>query len=222
MTETINPLVKIIDDCYTDPTGTFDILPYNKLKDFDPKSLQSNLLFTHVRGEIPPHVKPEVDLAIFDKWDLVVAGDLHSYENSQRNILYPGSPVTVSFHRQKVKTGVLLIDTDTLSHDWITLNLPQLLRITVGVGEETPATDFDHTVYEMQGDMSELAGVDNSELVDRKIVRRVNDSALILSSDMSLEEEASEYLLYILTLEPTKVAEIIKELTNHGEKYNWE
>ena len=96
-TELINPKVKVIDDFHTE--YGIDFIPYNKLKEYHPSDIDfhSNVLCTHVRGEIPPHVKPEVNLNMFDRWDIVLAGDLHSYENCQRNILYPGSPMTTSF-----------------------------------------------------------------------------------------------------------------------------
>lgn len=219
ITSRMNPLVTIIDDVYTHPSGEFDIVPYNKLREFNPKLLQSKTLFTHVRGEIPPHVKPEVDLDIFTQWEVVLAGDLHSYENSQRNILYPGSPITTSFHRHAVQTGVIVYDTETCKHEWLELQLPQLIRKTVDAGEPTPSTDFDHTVYEMQGDLSELAKMDNSELIERKVVRRSSDTSLLLTNEMSIQEEVSEYLLYILTLDQTTVENVLKELMNHVEKF---
>ena len=45
----------------------------------------------------------------FKRFPVVFAGDLHAQKNSQRNIVYPGSPMTTSFHRSKVNTGVLVI-----------------------------------------------------------------------------------------------------------------
>ena len=100
-TNKMNRKVIVIDDYYSD--YGIEFVPYNKLKDFEhhnPWPDGGEILCTHVRGAIPPHVTPEVDLNIFNGWDVVLAGDLHSYENCQRNILYPGSPVTTSFHRQ--------------------------------------------------------------------------------------------------------------------------
>ena len=75
-------------------------------------------LFTHVRGEIPPHVKPEVDLDLFNDFPVVFAGDLHAHSNTQRNIVYPGSPMTTSFHRKEVETGYLLINSNTWTWMW--------------------------------------------------------------------------------------------------------
>lgn len=220
VTNKINPLVTVIDDYYR-LVGSFDIIPYNLLKSFDPNDFEERILFTHVRGEIPPHVKPEIDLNMFNRWELVVAGDLHSYENSQRNILYPGSPVTTSFHRNLVDTGVLLIDTDSLEHEWIKLDLPQLIRKTIQVGEEAPRTDFHHTVYEVEGDMSQLSDMENTDLIDRKVVKRNTETALMLNAEMSIEEEVSEYLKYVLMLDNSIVDDVLKEYNNHAEKLNW-
>lgn len=220
VTNKINPLVTVIDDYYR-LVGSFDIIPYNLLKSFDPNDFEERILFTHVRGEIPPHVKPEIDLNMFNRWELVVAGDLHSYENSQRNILYPGSPVTTSFHRNLVDTGVLLIDTDSLEHEWIKLDLPQLIRKTIQVGEEAPRTDFHHTVYEVEGDMSQLSDMENTDLIDRKVVKRSTETALMLNAEMSIEEEISEYLKYVLMLDNSTVDDVLKEYNNHEEKLNW-
>ena len=103
----INPLINVVDISYIDDDLGFGILPYadlhqkNSIEKFD----TSKPLFTHVRGEIPPHVKPEVDLDRFEDFPVVFAGDLHAHNNTQRNIVYPGSPMTTSFHRNKFITS---------------------------------------------------------------------------------------------------------------------
>lgn len=202
----------------TCPDGSLlDILPYNELKAYHPADMlqTADILCTHVRGEIPPHVKPEVDLDIFLPWKIVLAGDLHSYENSQRNILYPGSPMTTSFHRNEVDTGIIVLDTETLEHKWIRLELPQLLRKTVKAGDPMPAGTYHHIVYEVEGDLSELASVTNTELVDKKLVKRESDSALILDANMTIQQEAEEYLRYVLGLGDDVVIAAIKELHNY-------
>ena len=66
-TRDINPLVNIVDISYVDEDLGFSVLPYadlhrkGSIEHFD----TNKPLFTHVRGEIPPHVKPEVDLNRF-------------------------------------------------------------------------------------------------------------------------------------------------------------
>jgi DNA repair exonuclease SbcCD nuclease subunit len=218
VTNRLNPNVDIIDDyCKVE---NMDFIPYNKLKEFEknPFVIRGNICFTHVRGEIPPHVKPEMDLELFASYDVVLAGDLHSYENSQKNILYPGSPVTTSFHRHNVDTGVILLDTNTLEHEWRKLQLPQLIRRTVAVHDPKPPTDYDHTIYQVEGDMQELGELEDSELIDRKVIKRDSDSALILDKEMSISEEIREYLAYILELPDTTIENVLKEFQNYADK----
>lgn len=219
VTNKLNPLVEILDDFYT--LDNIDFIPYNKLKEYTPQDMDFHgaVLCTHVRGEIPPHVKPEVDLDMFSRWKVVLAGDLHSYDNCQRNILYPGSPVTTSFHRHKVDTGVLVLDTETFNHEWKVLKLPQLIRKTIKAGEEMTPTTYDHTIYEVEGDMAELGDLEDSELIDKKIVKRDTDTALILSPELTLVEEVSEYLTYVLQLSDDSVTKALKEFNLYADKF---
>lgn len=215
----INWQVRIIDDYHSEKG--IDFIPYNKLKEWekDPDniffSLHNRILCTHVRGDIPPHVKAEVDLTLFDRWKTVLAGDLHSYSNSQRNILYPGSPITTSFHRNLVDTGVIIFDTDTFSHTWVKLEVPQLLRKTIKAGAPMPATDYHHTIYEVEGDMSELSNMENSELLDKKVVNRDTDTTLILDPSMNILEEVEEYARYVLQLNDDAVEDMLLVLNNY-------
>jgi hypothetical protein len=219
-THRLNPLVSVVDDYYENCGFGVDIIPYNKLKDFEKhgREFSGRILCTHVRGEIPPHVKPELDLSLLDRWDIVLAGDLHSYENSQRNILYPGSPYTTSFHRSRVDTGAILLDAGSLEHQWLKFNLPQLIKRTITADETPVSTDFDHTVYEVQGDMQELGELADSELIASKVIKRDTDSALMLEPEMSLDAEVREYLTYILELPEPTVDKVLKEMQNHAEK----
>ena len=207
----INPLINIVDISYVDNDLGYGILPYadlhrkGSIDHFD----TSKPLFTHVRGEIPPHVKPEVDLAMFEDFPVVFAGDLHSHSNCQQNIVYPGSPMTTSFHRALVKTGYLLINEQDWSWMWEEFKLPQLIRKTVTSDKDMLATDFDHTIYEVEGDIQDLASVKNSELLDKKVVKRKSEASLIMDKDMTIQEELVEYLTYILELNTDKIPDII-------------
>jgi hypothetical protein len=218
----INPLVTIHDDYFS--FLNVDIIPYNKLKEFEknPIDFQGNILCTHVRGEIPPHVKPEVPLELFDRWKIVLAGDLHSYSNSQRNILYPGSPVTTSFHRSLVDTGVIFLDTDTLKHEWVKLEVPQLIRKTIKAGEEMVADPYHHVIYEVEGDMDELSNISDHELLDKKVVKRDTDVALILEPEMTLAQEVEEYLRYILQVSDESVEKALQVLNDNITKIKME
>lgn len=209
VTRAINNKVTIIDDIFK--TDSFSILPYCSL--YQKNSIESlphkNPVFTHVRGEIPPHVTPEVDLKRFEKFPIVFAGDLHSHSNSQLNIVYPGSPMTTSFHRSKVDTGVLSIDTLTWEWEWIKLKLPQLIRKTIQNPDEMVKGDYDYIIYELEGDLGDLAKVSSTDLLDKKLIKRNSETSLILEKDMSIGEELIEYLKYILQIDEKKIPQII-------------
>lgn len=200
VTESLNNKVKIITR--TTELDDFTILPYADLhkKDSIERCNKGKALFTHVRGEIPPHVKPEVDLDRFKDFPIVYAGDLHSHSNTQRNIVYPGSPMTTSFHRNRVETGYLLIDENDLTKwTWHKFDLPQLIRKTITDPADMIATDYDHTIYEIEGDLQQLSTVVNTELLDKKIVKR-NSEVTINLLEKTLEEELAIYLTEVLEL----------------------
>jgi DNA repair exonuclease SbcCD nuclease subunit len=224
VTKDINPLVKVVDMSYYDNDFGFGVLPYadlhrkNSIELFD----TSKPLFTHVRGEIPPHVKPEVDLDRFEDFPVVFAGDLHAHSNTQRNIVYPGSPMTTSFHRNEVSTGYLLINPHDWSWRWDPFDLPQLIRKTVSDPSEMVPTDYHHTIYEVEGDMQDLANVKNSELLDKKVVKRSNEATLIMDKDMSIQDELIEYLTYILDISDDKISELVGTFNDYASKIEME
>jgi DNA repair exonuclease SbcCD nuclease subunit len=207
----INPLVQVVDISYVDNDMGFSILPYADLhrKESIEKFNTSMPLFTHVRGEIPPHVTPEVDLDRFEDFPVVFSGDLHSHSNCQRNIVYPGSPMTTSFHRNNVKTGYILINPVDWSWMWDAFDLPQLIRKTVTDPSEMVAGDYDHILYELEGDLGDLSSVKSNELLDKKVVKRNSESTLMLDKEMSIGEELVEYLKYILEIPEAKIPDIV-------------
>ena len=216
VTNQLNPLVTVITE--THYQDNWCILPYadlhrnNSIEDID-----AEVLFTHVRGEIPPHVVPEVELERFDKFKTVYSGDLHAHENTQRNIVYPGSPMTTSFHRNIVKTGYLVIDAN-MEWTWHEFDLPQLIRKTVVSEDEMVQTDFHHTIYEIEGDVSDLSNIKNSELLDKKVIKRKTEATLVLDKEMSMEEELNEYLSYILELNEDKVKNILGVFSDYAKE----
>ena len=221
VTEELNPKVKVITETFY--LHDWAILPYadlhrkNSIEDIE----DVDYLFTHVRGEIPPHVTPEVDLERFDKFKTVFAGDLHAHENTQRNIVYPGSPMSTSFHRNEIKTGYLLID-DDWSWTWHEFVLPQLYRKTVTNPEEMVPTMFDHTIYEIEGDVTDLANVKNSELLDKKLLRKTSESTLALQKEMSIEEELALYFTEVLNLDEIKISKIIGVFNDYSKEVEME
>lgn len=191
-----------------------DFLPYTHLNNFNPKDFSNRILCTHVRGEIKPHVVPEIDLDKLDRWDLVLAGDLHSRTNSQRNIMYPGSPVSITFHRNEVDTGVIVFDPYTLETEWVKLDVPQLYRKTVSSPEDMIKTAYDHTIYEITGNMLELSKVEETDLLDKKIVAHQSQAALELQ-DKSVLEELDLYLRKIKGFKQPEIDLILKVFNDY-------
>lgn len=191
-----------------------DFLPYNCLKDFadhpeNYEHLTNRILVTHVRAEIPPHVKPEVDLELFSRWPLVLAGDLHSHENTQKNIVYPGSPLTTSFHRQETTTGTVIVDTESLEWKFMPWDMPQLIRKTVHAKQEMVKTTYHHTIYELEGDAVDLAKNIDSDLLDKKVIRKQSKAALDLQADMSIRQGLVLYLQEIIKLDNNKLTQVL-------------
>ena len=206
--EVLNPCAEVL----TRPAHIYgmDFIPYTHLKTFNPADFNGSILCTHVRGAIPPHVTPEIDLDKLNRWDIVLAGDLHSHSNTQRNIVYPGSPLSVSFHRNKVKTGVIVIDTETREWQWVPIKVPQLYRKTVDKPEDMVATDFDLTIYEITGDILDLSNVDtDNALLDKKIVKHESESTLNLKN-MTIREELVEYLKNIKQLNSGAIDKVLR------------
>ena len=221
VTEELNPKVKVITETFYHQDWA--ILPYadlhkkHSIEDID----DVDYLFTHVRGEIPPHVTPEVDLERFSHFKTVFAGDLHAHENTQRNIVYPGSPMSTSFHRNEIKTGYLLID-DDWSWTWHEFDMPQLYRKTVTSPEEMIPTEFHHTIYEIEGDVTDLANIKNSELLDKKLLRKSSESTLALEKEMSIEEELALYFTEVLNLDKGKITKAIGVFNDYSKEVEME
>jgi len=188
-----------------------DFIPYTHIKEKNLKQYKTGkILFTHVRAEIPPHVVPEIDLDELDPWDVVFAGDLHSHTNSQRNIVYPGSPVTVTFHRNEVDTGVIVLDTETGSWEWVKIQVPQLIRKTIEDPEDMVKTEYNHTIYELVGNMTDLAKIDKDvDILDKKLVKYESEAALDLT-DLSIEDEIFVYLQDIMQFETENIQRVLK------------
>lgn len=201
--EGLNPDMHVLLGCQE--LFGMDVIPYTDIKTFKPNDFKNDILLTHVRGNIPPHVKAEIDLSKLSRWKLVLAGDLHSHKNSQENIIYPGSPMTVTFHRTtNVSTGVILLDTETIKTNWFMLLLPQLLKKTVDSEDKMIATSFDHTIYELTGDLKELSKVTKANpLLDKKIVVRNVDSKIDFSNLKTIEAELYAYLKEVKCMQNT-------------------
>ena len=79
-------------------------------------------------------------------------------------------------------------------------------------------TSYHHTIYEIEGDIQELAAVENSDLLDKKVVKRNSEASLIIEKDMSLEDELVEDLNYILQIPEEQVFNILGTYNDYAQK----
>ena len=79
-------------------------------------------------------------------------------------------------------------------------------------------TTYHHTIYEIEGDIQELAAVENSELLDKKVIKRSTEASLVLEKEMTLEDELVEYLNYILQIPEEETFNILRTYNDYAQK----
>jgi hypothetical protein len=99
---------------------------------------------------------------------------------------------------------------------WDAFELPQLIRKTVASTEEMIPTDYHHTIYEIEGDIQELANIKNSDLLDKKVVKRSSEATLNLK-EMTIDEELVEYMSAILNLNDNKIKQIMGVFNDYSK-----
>ena len=181
----------------------FQFFPYGEMQiDNLPKPVPDDILVTHIRGEVPPHITPEYDFEKLRPWKLILLGDLHfNHRYLDYPAYYPGSPLNVSFDRDESRQyGINIIDfTDINDYDvkFMPLNLPKLIRKTIKVGESMTEDKYDHVVYEVTGSIDELSKISNHAQLDKKIAFKPEESSKLELKDLTLIEELKAYLAYI-------------------------
>lgn len=215
-----NPLVEVVQS-YRSPY--FDIVGYEEISNKKMQQPQlSRLCFTHVRGEIKPHVKWEVNPQLFEHYDLVIAGDLHSHENSQGKFIYPGSPLTTSFHRTRATgNGYLIVDTDILKWEWFSLShLPQLIRKTVSSLEEMVEGPYDWYIYEVETNVLQSKDIKKTQLLDKKIVSGFAKEAVLDLQGTPMSQEMQLFLTDIAKLPKQDVDRLVTQFNDYQRKYD--
>ena len=198
-------------------SARFQFFPYGEMQldNLPTKKHEKDILVTHIRGEVPPHITAEYDFEKLRPWKLILLGDLHfPHKYLDYPAYYSGSPLNVTFDRDaNRKYGVNIITLFTSEDfsyrvEFKNLKLPKLLRKTINVKDKMTKDDFNHVVYEVTGSIDELSKIKNSDLLDKKIATQpVEDSKLDLKNK-SLVEELELYLEF-LKIKDTKT--IIKD-----------
>lgn len=215
-----NPLVHIFteNDRIEVAGQGFCLFPYGSVQtDKLPKYTEGDILVTHIRGEVPPHITAEYDFEKLRPWKLVLLGDLHfRHKYKDYPIYYPGSPLNTTFDRDdKREYGVDMISMNSIydySVEFIDLQLPKLLRRTVNVNQQMTQDPYHHVIYEVTGSIDELARVKNTEMLDKKMVEKPASDATLDLKDKTLYEELEIYLKHIKVAEASIVLDSFKKL----------
>jgi len=196
----------------------FQTFPYgsvqtNKL----PEYISDDILITHIRGEVPPHISAEFDFEQLRPWKLVLLGDLHvNHRYKDTHAHYPGSPLNTTFDRDDSRQyGVDIFTVDSINYtkQFIDLNLPKLIRRTINVGDAMTQDHYNHIVYEVKGSIDELAKLQKSELLDKKMIEKPTSTSVLDLANMSIYEELEAYLQHIKV---TDVPAVLAEFSSTG------
>ena len=181
----------------------FCFFPYGEMQNDNlPQYVKGDILVTHIRGEVPPHISPEYDFSRLSAWGLCLLGDLHfNHRYGDTNCYYPGSPLNTTFDRDDTREyGVDVYDYNsdgTFNRRFHNLNLPKLVRRTITAGEAMPTDAKNHVIYEVKGSLDELAKIENTELLDKKMVEKPADDSTLDLKGKTIYEELEIYLNHI-------------------------
>jgi DNA repair exonuclease SbcCD nuclease subunit len=195
----------------------FCTFPYGSVQTNNlPAHVTGDILVTHIRGEVPPHISAEFDFDRLRLWKLVLLGDLHfNHKYKDYDIYYPGSPLNTTFDRGDKDYGVDIITLRSIedySVDFVNLNLPKLIRHTVSVNEPMVQDLYHHIIYEVTGTIDQLAKVKKTDMLDKKIVEKPTTNATLDLEDKSIYEELEMYLNYIKVSNTKPVLAVFKKL----------
>lgn len=196
---------------------SFQAFPYGSVEtDNLPEYVEGDILTTHIRGEVPPHITAEYDFEKLRPWKLILLGDLHErHRYKDFPAYYPGSPLNTSFDRNEKRAyGVDIIELrsiDDYSVKFVDLKLPKLLRRTISAGEEMKQDEYHHVVYEVKGSIDELAKVQKSELLDKKLATRDESDATLDLKNKNIYEELEIYLNHINIANVDAVLKVFKD-----------
>lgn len=119
---------------------------------------RKTILFTHVRCNVPPHIKEEFNTQFLaDKFNLVISGDIHYPYEPFENFKYCGTPYGIKYSTA-VTHGYCVVDTESLDVTYRTLELPNRLKIDCKASEVASLrlNDIDKFKLKILGTIEEL------------------------------------------------------------------
>jgi DNA repair exonuclease SbcCD nuclease subunit len=196
----------------------FQLFPYGEMQIGKiPAYVEGDILITHIRGEVTPHITAEFDFDKISKWPLTLLGDLHfQHKYKDYNMYYSGSPINTTFDRNDHRDyGVNIITYNSANDYNVTfydLELPKLIRYTIDSETELKAGSYHHIVYEVTGTIDKLSKIQNHELLDKKIAEKPSETSALDLSNKNIKEELEAYLDFIKVTNKISVVTLFDKL----------
>lgn len=132
--ETFKPLGRVIKETLVD--GDFTFLPYTKKESDIPD--EGRYLFTHLPianftfdNFYHATEKHAFRTELFEKFQTVFSGHFHRHQN-QKNIIYPGSPVQLSFGETGTTKGFVVFDDELENWEFVKYTAaPEFIKINI-------------------------------------------------------------------------------------------
>ncbi len=113
---------------------TFRLVSWSFLKRLTHK-VDADILVTHVRSALPPHIDAERDMEFLNDYDLCILSDIHSKYSPHPNTHYTNSPYAVSFNSSSPDGSYIIVNPSDKSWEYVDLDLPQKVRLKGNVGD---------------------------------------------------------------------------------------
>lgn len=207
----------VLDNKFNTPIS-IQFFPYGEMELNNlPEYNIDDILVTHIRGEVPPHITEEYDFEKLRQWKLVLLGDLH-FQHKYKDFpaYYSGSPLNVTFDRDSSRDyGVNIINFNNINDytvEFVPLDLPKLIRKTIKNNEDMIKDSFHHIIYEVTGSVDELAKITNSDLLDKKIAITKSEESKLDLKNKTIIEELDAYLSHINVKNKETIIKEFKDL----------
>lgn len=95
----------------------------------------ADVLITHVRCDLPPHITAERDMKFLDNYKLCILSDIHSKHSPNSNSHYTNSPYAVNFNSANPNGSYIELNVNNGKFSWkyIDLQLPQKVKLVGNV-----------------------------------------------------------------------------------------
>ena len=160
------------------------------------KDEKADLAISHLRCNVPPHIKEEISLEEFrHNYKRIVLGDIHQLYCPYPNICYTGSPFDIHFGKARQIRGYMSVTFgDAISIKHKTLDLPRKMKFNLDPSVYKTYPFRDDNLYKVQvtGTDAELENLPQHENVELQRTLLVSSQELDHVTDDDLLVKLSD------------------------------